>query len=53
MREGIMKFHKAVKDKEILESKYEKTRRVKEAEKDTLLKEFEKETENYKIRSKK
>lgn len=48
MREGIMKFHKAVKDKEILESKYEKARRVKEAEKDALLKEFEKETENYK-----
>ena len=42
-----MKFHKAVKDKEILESKYEKTRRVKEAEKDALIKEFEKETENY------
>lgn len=47
-RDGIMKFHKAIKDKEILESKYEKTRRKKEAEKDALLKEFERETDTYK-----
>lgn len=48
MRDGIMRFHKIIKDKEILESKYEKTRRIKEAEKDELLKEFEIKTENYK-----
>jgi len=48
LRDRIMKFHKAVKDKEILESKYEKIRRIKEAEKDALIKDFEKENEKYK-----
>ena len=47
-RDGIVKFHKAVRDKEILESKYEKIRRIQEAEKDALSKEFEKEAEKYK-----
>jgi len=48
LRDGIMKFHKVVKDKEIMELKYEKIRRIKEAEKDDLLKEFEGSTEKYK-----
>ncbi len=47
LRDSMMKFLKVIKDKEILESKYEKIRRTLEEEKENLLKEFKKENENY------
>jgi len=51
-RDNMMKFHKAVKEKEILESKFEKIRRIQEEEKDCLFKSFDKETDKYKKKKK-
>jgi Beige/BEACH domain len=42
-KEDVIKLHKLIKEKEFIESKYEKIRRKKEEEKDTIIKEFEKE----------
>lgn len=40
IKEYILKFHKLVKDKEFLESKFEKIRRISEAEKENIISKF-------------